>query len=108
LSLGLLLALLMGAAVFGKLAGGYLGSRVSRIGTPIVIGAILVPRGEFSLVLAKAGVDAGLVGPQLYPIVGLTVLVTALASPIVEKSITMIRARREPRSVVAPQDSTDS
>ncbi|HEX4919514.1 MAG TPA: cation:proton antiporter, partial [Candidatus Bathyarchaeia archaeon] len=81
---------------------------VSKIGTPMVIGAILVPRGEFSLVLAKAGVDAGLVGAQLYPIVGLTVLVTAIASPIVEKSMKMVNARRAIGSVVAEQGSTGS
>ena len=108
LSLGLPLAVLMGAAVFGKLAGGYIGSRVSKIGTPMVIGAILVPRGEFSLVLAKAGVDAGLVGSQFYPIVGLTVLVTALASPIIEILIKMVTARRAIGSVVAEQGSTGS
>ena len=108
LSLGVSLAVLMGVAVFGKLAGGYVGSRVSKIGTPIVIGAILVPRGEFSLVLAKAGVDAGLVGPQFYPVVGLTVLVTALASPIVERFVRMVSGRRVQGSVVTEQVSTGS
>lgn len=92
LSLGPVLAVVMVAAIVGKFAGGMLGSRISKIGTPIVIGAILVPRGEFSLILAKTGVDAGLVGPQLYPVVGLTVLVTALASPIIERFAHAIRS----------------
>jgi len=76
----------LGTALFlGKLAGGFFGARLARIGRPILVGSILVPRGEFSLVLAKTGVDAGLVGPQLYPVAGLAVLVTALASPLIDR-----------------------
>jgi len=85
LSLGLPLAIILVGAVLGKLAGGFLGARLARIGRPILVGSILVPRGEFSLVLAKTGVDAGLVGPQLYPVAGLAVLVTALASPLIDR-----------------------
>jgi CPA2 family monovalent cation:H+ antiporter-2 len=85
LSLGLPLVFLLVGAVLGKLAGGVFGSRLARIGRPILVGSILVPRGEFSLVLAKTGVDAGLVGPQLYPVAGLAVLVTALASPMIDR-----------------------
>jgi CPA2 family monovalent cation:H+ antiporter-2 len=85
LSLGLPLVIILIGAVLGKLAGGLFGSRLARIGRPILVGSILVPRGEFSLVLAKTGVDAGLVGPQLYPVAGLAVLVTALASPLIDR-----------------------
>ena len=85
LSLGLPLVIILAGAVLGKLAGGFLGARLTRIGRPILVGSILVPRGEFSLVLAKTGVDAGLVGPQLYPVAGLAVLVTALASPLINR-----------------------
>ena len=85
LSLGLPLAIILVGAVLGKLAGGFFGARLARIGRPILVGSILVPRGEFSLVLAKTGVDAGLVGPQLYPVAGLVVLVTALASPLIDR-----------------------
>jgi len=85
LSLGLPLAIILVGAVLGKLAGGFFGARLARIGRPILVGSIMVPRGEFSLVLAKTGVDAGLVGPQLYPVAGLAVLVTALASPLIDR-----------------------
>jgi len=85
LSLGVPLLIILAGAVLGKLAGGFLGARLARIGRPILFGSILVPRGEFSLVLAKTGVDAGLVGPQLYPVAGLAVLVTALASPLIDR-----------------------
>src|SRR5437588_52641 len=85
LSVGLPLALILGAATFGKFVGGSLGARLAKTGTPLLIGSILVPRGEFSLVLAKAGVDSALVSSQLYPVAGLAVLATTLASPIIQK-----------------------
>ena len=85
LSVGLPLVVILTGAVLGKLAGGFFGARLARIGRPILVGSILVPRGEFSLVLAKTGVDAGLVGPQLYPVAGLAVLVTAIASPLIDR-----------------------
>jgi len=85
LSIGFPLVVILFGAVFGKLAGGFFGARLARIGRPILVGSILIPRGEFSLVLAKTGVDAGLVGPQLYPVAGLAVLVTALASPLIDR-----------------------
>jgi len=85
LSLGLPLAFILVGAILGKLAGGFFGARLARIGRPVLVGSILVPRGEFSLVLAKTGVDAGLVGQQLYPVAGLAVLVTALASPLIDR-----------------------
>jgi CPA2 family monovalent cation:H+ antiporter-2 len=85
LSLGLPLVIILVGAILGKFAGGLFGARLARIGRPILVGSILVPRGEFSLVLAKTGVDAGLVSPQLYPVAGLAVLVTALASPLIDR-----------------------
>jgi monovalent cation:H+ antiporter-2, CPA2 family len=86
LSVGLPLVVILIGAVLGKFAGGFAGAHLARIGRPILVGSVLVPRGEFSLVLAKTGVDAGLVGPQLYPVAGLAVLVTALASPLIDRA----------------------
>ncbi|HVH16000.1 MAG TPA: cation:proton antiporter [Candidatus Angelobacter sp.] len=87
ISVGLPLAVILAAAIFGKLVGGSLGARLSKTETPLLIGSILVPRGEFSLVLAKAGVDSAIVNIQLYPVAGLGVLVTTLASPLIERSL---------------------
>jgi CPA2 family monovalent cation:H+ antiporter-2 len=93
LSVGLPLAIILGAAIIGKLFGGSLGARLAKIGSPVLIGSILVPRGEFSLVLAKAGADSGLVSMQLYPVAGLAVLATTIASPIIERSLHPPRTR---------------
>src|SRR5205807_9080253 len=92
LSVALPLALILGAAIFGKFVGGSFGARLAKTGTTLLIGSILVPRGEFSLVLAKAGVDSALVSSQLYPVAGLAVLATTLASPLIERSVHSSRA----------------
>src|SRR5437870_5982180 len=94
LSVGLPLVIILGAAIFGKLVGGSLGARLAKTGAPLLIGSILVPRGEFSLVLAKAGVDSALVSSQLYPVAGLAVLATTLASPIIDRSLRSSRTEK--------------
>jgi len=94
ISVGLPLAVILGAAIFGKLVGGSLGARLAKTGAPLLIGSILVPRGEFSLVLAKAGVDSGLVSMQLYPVAGLAVLATTLASPLIERLVHSFSGRK--------------
>ena len=73
-------------AVVGKVAGGYAGARLAGLGAPMIVGRILVPRGEFSLVLAKA-VDEAAVAPAvtIYPIAGFAVLATALIAPFLGK-----------------------
>ena len=90
-ALGPGLALIMVAAVLGKVAGGYAGARLSGLGVPMIVGRILVPRGEFTLVLAKAGVDAAVVSPIIYPIAGFAVLVTAIVGPLLGRAKISIR-----------------
>ena len=82
IALGPGLALILVAAVVGKLAGGYAGARLSGLGVPVIVGRVLVPRGEFSLVLAKAGVDAAVVPTEIYPVAGFAVLITAIIAPL--------------------------
>jgi len=98
---GLPLAVILGVAIFGKLVGGSLGARLAKTGAPLLIGSILVPRGEFSLVLAKAGVDSGLVSMQLYPVAGLAVLATTLASPLIERLVHSFSGRKIDRDGIS-------
>jgi len=88
LALGLPLVIVMVGAVLGKFAGGFLGGRFAKIERPLLVGSILIPRGEFSLVLAKAGVDSALVPSQLYPVAGFAVLITTLTSSIIGRRVT--------------------
>ena len=43
--------------------------------------ALSAPRGEFSIVIVKVGVDAGVVSAFLFPLIGLITIITAFMSP---------------------------
>ncbi len=92
--LGPSLALILVLAVLGKVAGGYVGGRLAGLAQPIVVGTTMVPRGEFTLVLAKAGVDATVVPSVIYPIAGVAVLVTAVVGPLLGRVISTRPAGR--------------
>ena len=44
------------------------------------------PRGEFSIVIVKAGVDIGAVSAFLFPLVGIISIITAFLSPFLVKA----------------------
>ena len=43
--------------------------------------ALSAPRGEFSIVIVKVGVDMGVVSAFLFPLIGLITIITAFMSP---------------------------
>src|SRR3990172_2146778 len=43
--------------------------------------ALAAPRGEFSIVIVKAGVDVGAVSPFLFPLVGVISIITSFITP---------------------------
>ncbi|HWI09581.1 MAG TPA: cation:proton antiporter [Solirubrobacteraceae bacterium] len=77
-------ALVLAVATAGtKIATGWLGAARAGVGRRgrARAGLTLVPRGEFSIVIAGLGVGAGL-EPQLAPLAAAYVLVLALAGPV--------------------------
>ena len=48
--------------------------------------ALASPRGEFSIVIVKAGVDLGVVSGFLFPLIGVISIVTAFVSPFLIKA----------------------
>lgn len=48
--------------------------------------ALAAPRGEFSIVIVKAGVDIGAVSTFLFPLIGIISIVTAFISPFLVKA----------------------
>ena len=48
--------------------------------------ALASPRGEFSIVIVKAGVDAGAVSSFLFPLIGIISIITAFISPFLIKA----------------------
>jgi len=47
---------------------------------------LAAPRGEFSIVIIKAGVDIGAVSSFLFPLVGIISIITAFISPFLVKT----------------------
>jgi CPA2 family monovalent cation:H+ antiporter-2 len=87
LALGAPVAAALILLVLGKFAGGYaVGRLVGRRGdgapsSPATYGTWLIPRGEFSLVIAQYALSVGLIGVGAFSSIGLAVLVTAVVGP---------------------------
>ena len=110
LDLGIALALALALVVLGKLLGGFLVGRLllrSQKSTlnPWSFGAWLVPRGEFSFVIGQFALASGIITGGIFSLVGLSVLVTALVGPFVQRLVEPKPA--ESRHLMKPQtDST--
>jgi CPA2 family monovalent cation:H+ antiporter-2 len=96
LVLGIPLVAVLVLVVLGKFFGGYLvGAALARSGvngsdrvkmpTPAAFGVRLVPRGEFSLVIVQLALSLGLVDQVFFSLVGVTVIVTAVASSVLQR-----------------------
>jgi len=91
LSLGLPILAVLVLLVVGKFAGGYAiggivgGGRNQTTSPPASYGAWLIPRGEFSFVIGQFSLSAGLIGSDLFSLIGLSVLVTAIVGPFLQR-----------------------
>jgi CPA2 family monovalent cation:H+ antiporter-2 len=47
---------------------------------------LAAPRGEFSIVIIKVGVDIGAVSAFLFPLIGIISIITAFMSPFLVKA----------------------
>ncbi len=74
-------------AIVGKFVGNLFGSSVGGhdITGASTIGSVMVPRGEFSFIMAKQAVDSGAVRDTLYPVTMLVTLATMLCMPLLLK-----------------------
>jgi len=48
--------------------------------------ALAAPRGEFSIVIIKSGIDLGVVSTFLFPLIGIISIITAIISPFLVKA----------------------
>jgi Kef-type K+ transport system membrane component KefB len=91
LALGLPIVAVLVLLVVGKFAGGYVvGSLIRRrregsSTPPASYGAWLIPRGEFSLVIGQFAQSVRLIGANLFSLIGLSVLVTAIVGPFIRR-----------------------
>lgn len=75
---------LIAVATFMKFGGNMLGNFLFRQKYPRSMRsafALAAPRGEFSIVIIKTGVDIGAVSTFLFPLIGIISIVTAFLSP---------------------------
>ena len=75
---------LIAVTVAMKFAGNLLGNTIFRLekGKSLRSAfALSAPRGEFSIVIVKVGVDMGVVSAFLFPLIGLITIITAFISP---------------------------
>jgi CPA2 family monovalent cation:H+ antiporter-2 len=102
--LGVLLpgALLVGLGVATKAAGGFVGGRLAGH-TPLQATAVafsLVPRGEFSILMAALAASLGGAAPSMEPLAALYVLALSLLGPLLMResdAIWLALERRLPR-----------
>jgi len=72
--------LILAVAVAGKLAGGGLGAKLSGYGTrdSLAVGSLMNARGMIELIVMKVGLDAGLIGPEMFTLLLLLAMTTTL------------------------------
>lgn len=80
----LLVAALLAVAVLAKVIGCYVGGRLARMShtESTVIGVGMMSRGEVALVVAAAGLQAGIVEDKLFSAAIVMTLVTTILTPI--------------------------
>ncbi len=76
-------------SIFVKFAGTLFGGFLFRQGFNKTIRSSLAlsPRGEFSIVIVKVGVDMGAVSAFLFPMIGIISIITAFITPFVIKGV---------------------
>ena len=76
-------------AVVGKFVGNFFSASIG--GHDIVgsstLGSVMVPRGEFSFIMAKQATDSGAVRDMLYPVTMLVTLATMLCMPLLLRAL---------------------
>ena len=79
---------LIGVATFMKFGGNMVGNfifRQKRLKSIRVASALAAPRGEFSIVIVKTGVDLGVVSAFLFPLIGVISIATTFIAPFMMK-----------------------
>jgi len=93
-------------AIFGKFVGNFFGATMSGhdLAGASTIGTVMVPRGEFSFIMAKQAVDTGAVRDAMYPVTMLVTLATMLCIPILMKVVPTLVDKRSliPMSLINP------
>jgi len=80
---------LIAVAIGMKFGGNMIGNLLFRLDKDKSLRSafsLAAPRGEFSIVIVKSGVDLGVVSPFLFPLMGMISIITAFISPFLIKA----------------------
>ena len=94
------MALILATAVVGKVVGGAAGARVAGYGwrDSFAVGSLMNARGLMELIVMKVGLDAGLIGPELFTML----LVMALLTTVMTGPLLALFAERKPQLAGVP------
>jgi CPA2 family monovalent cation:H+ antiporter-2 len=80
---------LIAVAIGMKFGGNMIGNLLFRLDKEKSLKSafsLAAPRGEFSIVIVKSGVDLGVVSPFLFPLIGVISIITAFIAPFLIKA----------------------
>lgn len=98
-SLTLPILAVLGTAIFGKFFGCWLAARLSSSRREAgKVGLAMLPRGEFSFIVAREGTGIGVAYQLLYPLAGLTTLISSIITSI---GLRLVKQRASPPVPVA-------
>jgi Kef-type K+ transport system membrane component KefB len=95
-----MLALILLVAVLGKFLGAGIGARISGIGwrDACAVGALMNARGLMELIVMKVGLDAGVIGPEIFTMLMVMAITTTLmTSPMLG---VLMRDKRAPATTL--------
>ena len=99
LTLTLPILAVIATAILGKYWGCWTGAKLSAAkGEASKVGVSMLPRGEFSFIVASEGAGLGVASQILYPVAGLTTLVSSFLSSI---GMRLLKARATKATEVA-------
>ncbi len=100
------LGLILAAAVLGKIIGGAAGARMGGFGwrDSLAVGSLMNARALMELIVIKVGLDAGVIGPQLFTmLLVMAILTTVMTGPL----LTLFAGREKAPAAGASSDTAD-
>ncbi len=93
---GLFALLVIVMALFGKLIGGFIGSRIAGFDSydSLIFGVGVMPRAGIELVVISAGRSMGIIGDEIFSAIVLMVAVSVIVSPVLLKFAIGLAERR--------------
>ena len=85
-------------SIIVKFGGTMLGGFIFRQGKKTMLRSSLTlsPRGEFSIIIVKVGVDMGVVSSFLFPLIGIISIITAFITPFMIRAGDQMLLKKEP------------